>query len=151
MSSELNSERIARIYGNCGIEVLSLSWNRRISILYSQENDCKVARTLAIVDLDLPIDERLKQAHEEICQGNSIGLTLRKHGWNIEKVSLHIGNISLPPFLQHLMNDQSPTAAVHVYQLRPYQKECRLLYCTIIEVYHPQYMDVETLHSLANN
>lgn len=155
LKPKLNSDRIAYFFGSYGVESLQTTSSpfreSRISNLYSIHDGEKIMRTLAVVDFNQPVHENLKQVHNDICQGQSIGIALRQNGWQLDKLPLYFGSISLSPQLQALMHEKSSDQAViHIYKLNVFQENSKehLHYCTILEVHSPQYLDEHWLKAL---
>ena len=153
--SKLNSDRIAHFFDSYGVETIEVAASPfgegRIANLYSTLGDEKIMCTLAVVDFKQPVHESLKSVHKEICEGQSIGIALRKNGWLIDKLPVYFGSISLSPELQGWMQESSSDrAAVHIYKLHVFKEnsEERFHYCTIIEVHSPQYLDEKWLQAL---
>lgn len=148
LKPKLNSDRIAYFFGSYGVEQIEIPNSPfgecRIANLYSLHNEEKIMRTLAIVEFHQPVHEELKEAHQEICQGASIGIALKKHGLSVDKAPVYFGSIELSPALQSWMHESNTHAAVHVYDLSASQ----LPYCTIIEVHSPEYLDENWLQGL---
>lgn len=155
LTPKLNSDRIAHFFGSFGVDQISIGSSPfqdcRIANLYSLHDGQKFMRTLAVVDYQQPVHENLKQVHQEICQGASIGIALRQHGWKLDKVPVYFGSVALSPQVQAWMHEkESSRAAVHIYKLMVFKNEGdeRVHYCTIIEVQSPQYLDENWLQSL---
>ncbi len=150
----LNSERIERIFGSYGIEVLE-SEPIRVSNLYSQENERKICRTFAIVDFSDSIPEALSAPYREIREGGSLGATLKKAGWEIEKRHEFFGEATAGNRfrdLAHLKSDAADTRyALHIYTLWVKREEQRHPFSTIAEIHHPEYLDLKDLKSLYNS
>ena len=83
--SELNSERIRRLYGSYGVEILAQNETLRVTNLYSQADDVTTCRTLAIVRFAPGAERHFPHAHAAIRAGASLGETLAKRGWQLEK------------------------------------------------------------------
>ncbi len=156
--SKLNSDRIEYFYGSYGVEQIQISPSPfdegRISNLYSLDGDKKIMRTLAIVDFKKPVHDSLQVVHKNICEGQSVGIALRQNGWMIDKTPLYFGSVSLSPQIRVLMNEKSyDQAVIHIYNLNVFKEslEDRLLYCTIIEIHSPQYLDKKWLKALYPN
>jgi hypothetical protein len=147
----LNSERIERIFGSYGIEVLE-SERIRVSNLYSQENDRKVCRTLAIVDFSDSIPEALSAPYREIREGGSLGATLKKAGWEIEKRHEFFGKTTAGDRFKDLAHLQLDAAdrryALHIYTLWAKRDEQRHPFSTIAEIHHPEYLDLKDLKGI---
>jgi hypothetical protein len=152
---KLNSQRIEYFFGSYGVETLPIVSSpfgeSRIANLYSIHDGQKIMRTLAVVEFQQPVHESLKQAHDAISQGQSIGIALQKSGWTIDIVPVYFGSVSLSSQLKAWMQaDGYDQAAVHIYKLHVFRNpsEDRLHYCTIIEVHSPLYLDENWLQSL---
>ncbi len=152
---KLNSDRIAYFFGNYGVDQISLNSSPlgecRISNLYSVHHEQKFMRTLAVVQFHQPIHEKLQQVHNEISQGGSIGIALRKNGWKLDKVPLYFGSVFLSSQVQSWMREEkTDQAALHIYELVAFKDDSneRINYCNILEVYSPQYLDEEWLEAL---
>lgn len=154
LKPKLNSERVTYFFGNYGIEVIHLPnspfGENRISNQYSIESDEKIMRTLAVVDFQQPMHPALREAHQQILGGQSIGTTLVKKGWKIDKYPLYFGNVPLSSGLQKKMHVKSGQAAIHIYKLHVSNNEvpASLHYCTVIEVYSPAFLDEKWLEAL---
>lgn len=145
----LNSERIERQFGSYGVDLLSQDSELRRSSLYSIENGRKVCRTYAIVLYREAAGADIRQMHEEITAGASIGAVFRAHGWSVRKHTTHIGSIELSDpnhRLAHLMRLDTPaTLAVHSYELSIARGTDVRSYATIVETHHPEYLDEQLL------
>lgn len=148
----LNSDRIEQRFGSYGIEVLSHESGVRRSSLYSLDGAAQICRTYAVVRFVDESTPRVAEAHADVLAGQSIGSTFRSSGWQIAKVTLHVGSLPLndPEHaigkLMHLEN--SAELAVHAYQLVLEKEEQRIDYATIVETHHPDYLSVAELESL---
>jgi hypothetical protein len=141
----LNSERIEERFGSYGIEVLSHESGIRRSSLHSIEGDTQICRTYAVVRF-------VAEAHADILAGGSIGATFKSTGWQIGKVSLHVGSISLhgsDHVISDLMHIDGPAElGVHAYQLVLEKDSQTIDYATIVETHHPDYMTLPELEKL---
>lgn len=157
-SKLLNSERIKLKYGNYAIKVLNNDSKLRISNLYSSHDDTKTTRTFAIVNYPETIDSTFLKEHKKIIEGGSIGRTFKDYGWEIEKKSIYFGEI-LPSNdftnIYKLMGNITPSKlAIHVYEFYIKKNNLEFKYVTIAEIYHPDYLTLNTLKSIhedANN
>ena len=151
----LNSERIERLFGSYGVEVLESNGRVRVSNLYSSEPSGRVCRTFAVVLLPPRIDAALEAEHQEIVRGASIGSTFKKAGWLIEKRHRYFGELEVQPEarrLAALMGISLPSRlAVHVYALRVTKSGVSFDYATIVEVHHPEYLGLDDLRSIYPN
>ncbi len=148
----LNSERIEERFGSYGIEVLSHESGVRRSSLYSIDGSAKICRTYAVVRFVDESTPRVAAAHADILAGRSIGATFKSTGWQIGKVTLHVGSISLDGSehaigtLMHI--DESTQLGVHAYQLVLEKDSQTIDYATIVETHHPDYMSLPELEAL---
>jgi hypothetical protein len=141
-ATRLNSERIEQRFGSYGIEVLSQSENLRIASLYSIERGEPVTRTFAVTRYADAIGDRLGQVHQRILGGSSIGATLAEEGWTVERHHLWTGDLPATSKVTRLMHLPGPTRlAVHLFDLEITRGSESLIYATIAEVHHPEYLD----------
>ncbi len=147
----LNSERIERIFGSYGIEVLERE-PYRVSNLYSQDNEKRICRTLAIVMFSDSIPEELSASYQEIQQGASLGATLKKMGWTVEKRHQYFGEIQVGKQFRELAGlgheSDETTSALHIYALWAAKGNARHLFSTIAEVHNPQYLSLVDLKEI---
>lgn len=147
----LNSERIERVFGSYGIEVLERE-PIRVSNLYSYKDGKRVCRTLAIVTFFDSIPEELSVPYQEIKQGSSLGATLKKAGWKVEKRHEHFGEITAGDRFRELAaleadsNDKS--YALHIYTLWVEKNGENHPFSNIAEMHHPQYLKLEDLKKI---
>jgi hypothetical protein len=142
----LNSERIERRYGSYGVEVLEASATLRVSNLYSLEDGGRVCRTFAVVLYPDAIDPAVAEEHRLIVAGGSIGATFAQRGWQVDKSHRHFGTTRATPKVAALMSIAPGTElAVHVYGLAAARAETSIRYATIVEIHHPDYLDVGAL------
>jgi hypothetical protein len=148
----LNSERIQERFGSYGIEVFSHKSGIRRSSLYSNDGDTRICRTYAVVRFFDESTPRVAAAHADILAGGSIGATFKSTGWQIGKVNLHVGSISLDGsdhVIGDLMQLSGPTElSVHAYQLVLEKDSQTIDYATITETHHPDYMSLPELEKL---
>ena len=148
----LNSERIERQFGSCGIAVLPSEAGLRRSSVYSVQDDEQVCRTYAIVRFAEQPEEWYREEHAKILAGNSIGAVFRSHGWEVRKQTLYIGSLPLPDSraaICELMQLPVPgKLALHVYQLLLVRDTQAFEYATIIEAHHPDYLSENALRDL---
>jgi hypothetical protein len=151
---KLNTERIAYFFGNCAVEPIQVSplfAEHRITSLHSVNESQKIMRTLAMVSFHLPVEERLVQVHQAITQGQPIGAALKKSGWMIDKEPVFFGSVPLSSSVKEWMHETAHDhAAVHIYHLKVFKnaQDEKVLYCTIIEVHSPQYLNEQWLEAL---
>jgi hypothetical protein len=148
----LNSERIEQRFGSYGIEVLSHSDGARRSSLYSIQDGVRVCRTYAVVQFVDEATPRVADAHADVLAGESIGATFKSSGWEINKITLYIGELPMPD-LDHpvakLMRLEKPSnLGVHAYQLVLSKDDQTVEYALITETHHPDYLSEQELHSL---
>ena len=148
----LNSERIAQRFGSYGIEILSYEAGVRRSNLYSVHDDTRVCRTYAVVRFSDTSAASVAEAHADVVAGQSIGATFKSNGWQINKVTIHIGGLTLSDTshtIGKLMRLEQPTElAVHAYQFVLQKDQNEINYATIVETHHPDYLSVEDLQGL---
>lgn len=151
----LNSERIQYRFGSYGVEPLNACADifpeNRISNLYSLQAQQKVMRTLAIVEFAHPMPAALLSVHQQIQAGASIGSTLQKNGWTINKQPIYFGEIPLSRSIRNSMQDEGhDNAALFMYTLNVKEpsKPQTLLYCTITEIYSPQFLTLPWLKAI---
>lgn len=151
-AEELNSERIERLFGSYRVDVLEQSAHHRLANLHSIHDSTPICRTLAIVRYHRPVAAELRDAHQEILAGGSIGATLQNRGWRVKKLNQQLGDIVAPASaerLRTLMQISLPqTLALHAYQLNAVRDGAEYEYATIIELHHPDYLSAEALHAL---
>ena len=149
---ELNSERIERIFGSYGIRVLEQQQQHRVSSLYSNALSGPVCRTLATVRYADVLPPALQGPHKAITAGASIGATLKRSGWEVHKINRHLGSIAASgdaSRISRLMKIALPESlALHVYDLDVRRGEEQHRYATIVEVHHPDYLDIRELKSI---
>ncbi|STX50430.1 Uncharacterised protein [Legionella busanensis] len=146
MKGLLNSQRIKLLFGHYGIELIFQEDNIRISNLHSNG----IMRTCAIVNFSLPIPVWLKNTHNKIYHGSSIGQTIKDQGFELTKGDVYFGVVNLPKAVKDKMETDEDLAAVHIYQLLVKNPETSqsLVYCTISEVHSPLYFTLEDLRQL---
>lgn len=148
----LNSERIEATFGSYGIEVLQNDNRVRRSNLYSVSDGVRTCRTYAVVQFLEQPDARTEEEHSKIVLGGSIGEVFKSHGWRIFKQTLYAGDIHIGgsetelAWLMHL--DGENVLAMHVYRLLIEKGDTTVNYATIIEVHHPEYLDIAALRRL---
>jgi len=154
IKNKLNSEKIKYLFGNYGIEVLlklDLNFKEyRVANLYSLQDGVKVSRTIAITKFSEPLPTVLHDVFKLIQEGNSIGSTLKQHGWQIIKKPFYFGEINLPrPICQYMQVSSTNKAAVQAYHLFASKPNLqRLKLCTIYEIYSPAYLTSSCLQKL---
>ena len=151
-SNGLNTDRIARQFGNVGVEIIEQSAETRVTSLFSLAGEQKTMRTYAVVDYPGNPREAYRREHEEIVAGGSIGETFRRAGWSIRKQHLFIGELEVPEGYETLergMRIALPASlAVHQYLFVITREERSWTYATITEVHHPQYLDADALREI---
>tara|TARA_B110000879_G_C11108569_1_gene486369 strand:- start:592 stop:1233 length:642 start_codon:yes stop_codon:yes gene_type:complete len=143
----LNSQRILRLFGTYGIEVLYQNDKFRISNLYSSDEDKNTMRTCAFVNFCNPVAPSLLDTHRSIVAGSSMGATLAKNGFKIIKTPIFFGESNLPTEIKTQMNVESASCAVHVYKMSVLNQNESVVndYCIISEVHSPSYITCNTL------
>ena len=147
--SPLNSEQISQRFGSYGIEILEASGDHRVSSLYSDEDGLAVARTFAVVEFQAAATQALSEEHEAILSGESIGEALVSRGWAVEKSNRYIGTLLSTTQIEELMRLTSTAElAVHIYALRATRIDEEHHYATIIEIHHPEYLQLSDLREI---
>lgn len=148
----LNSERIQQQFGSYHVEVLESSANRRLSNLYSLEDERKICRTLALVTFNDPGDARIALEQRQITAGGSIGAVFKSHDWTINKTTLYLGAIEADrnaASIASLMDIAVPTElALHVYRFELHKDNERIDYAIIAEIHHPDYLSPARLREM---
>lgn len=151
-SELLNSERISERFGSCGIEVLQHGPTVRRSSLFSVDDGTRICRSYAAVQFIEQESQEVAEAHAKILGGESIGATFKAAGWQVQKVTRHVGSVPLPVdevLLTELMHlADSASLGMHAYRLILEKDRRSLHYATIIEVHHPDYLDEAELRKL---
>ena len=121
----------------------------RLSSLYSEHANEKITRTIAFTQYEGLMNDKLKIAHQEILEGSSIGLTLKKHGFDIKKDFIFKGIVDdLPKQAQDLMHTQERIFATVIYNLLGKEENKDYPYCTIVEVYSPEFLTLEEVNQI---
>jgi len=145
----LNSERIAMEFGSYGIDVLESDARVRVSNLYSLDQGTKICRTFAVVHLPELIENAYFFEHEAILSGQSIGAVFAQHGWTIEKINRYFGVLQSTDRVAGLMGEIAPQPlAVHLYDFKVSKSGTSLIYASIAEVHHPDYLSVADLQRI---
>ena len=93
--------------------------------------------------------ESMQLALIEIRKGASLGATLKRDEWTIKKEALHVGDIAAGPrFLKLAQLDENQDLAISIYRLSASREKRRHEVATVIEIYHPAYLDLEELREL---
>jgi hypothetical protein len=145
----LNSERIEQVFGSYGIEVLSSTPTLRVSKLFSTHDGQEICRTFAVVAYPGEIDGSIAAEHSAIQGGGSIGATFAAAGWRVSKVHRYFGDLQSTAKVETLMGGIEPSRlAVHVYSLEVSRGGAEIEYASIVEVHHPEYLDLADLVEL---
>jgi hypothetical protein len=147
----LTSERIQEKFGSFFVQVLlqdELS-GIRFSNLYSLEKGEKITRVLALVNFVNDVDPRLQGSHKEILDGKSLGATLAKHGLTVQKHIMFKGVFDgFPRPINAMMNVTETSFAALMYDVTVKINNDIVPYCTITEVYSPDFLSIRELESL---
>lgn len=150
----LLSERIREKFGSFFVQVLlqdELS-GVRLSSMYTEDAGTKHVQAIAMTAFNLNVDPRLQKAHKEIFDGASIGSTLVKHGFSVEKDLLFSGlSEPMPENVSHTLRTDSNQFASSVYDLNVKIGNESVYYCTITEIYAPEFLALDELNFLTNN
>jgi hypothetical protein len=142
----LNSERIAAVFGDYGVEVLEQDADVRISNLYSTDSGERTCRTFAIVLYTAVIDPAIRAAHAEIVAGGSIGAVFAARGWEVRKTHLSYGERTATAELAALMRiDVGTRLAEHIYVLDVVKAGRAIEYAALVEIHHPDYLGFQHL------
>ena len=145
----LNSERIEQAFGSYGLEVLSSTPTLRVSKLFSTHDEQEICRTFAVVAYPREVDGTIAAEHAAILDGGSIGATFAASGWRVSKVHHYYGELPSTAKTEELMGGIEPRQlAVHVYALGVSRGGLQIDYASIVEVHHPDYLDVADLAEL---
>lgn len=148
----LNSERIAEAFGNYGIAIIDATETKRIANLYSTEDGRQTTRTYAIVEFALPVDPSLREEHDLVVSGQSLGEVFKSRGWRIAKQNVRIGTRRLKSAdreIAALMRVKLPCeVALHEYDLFVSRDGAPLRYARITELHHPDYLTREDLERI---
>jgi len=149
----LNSERIQRQFGSYGVDVLHADATTRISSLYSSNGTgIPITRTYAVVEFVSPVDQRILAEHESVTGGASLGQVFVEAGWGVEKQTLSITDTSPTDYSDDLVDlmriESQQMLATHRYRFTVSKDQLRVLYATITEVHHPDYLDAGQLRAI---
>lgn len=147
---QLNSERIQAKFGSYGVDVLASGDGFRVSNLYSLDGDAKVCRTLAIVQFADDMPAELAATHQAIQDGGSLGATLKRDGWELTKEHAILTDVDMPKLFRTIgrsTSDLTPLAT-SVYEIHVTREDRDFHYATIVEMHHPEYLDLEQLKEL---
>jgi len=146
----LNSERIVQRFGSYGVQLVEQDENRRIASLYSEHDGLRTCRSYAIVFFESPLDPALEAADRLIRDGASIGSTFAGLGWRVNKTTLDIRTVTVESArLARLMDIHVPAdLAMHAYRFVVSREGDTHPYATIVEIHHPDYLDVAELRRI---
>jgi hypothetical protein len=147
-----NSDRIRLRFGSYGIEIIENDLKIRVSNLYSVEDGVRTSRTFAVVVYPSVIEPAFSKEHDEITNGQSIGIVFKNNGWVINKHHQYFGKIegtseksAVVSVLGEIGNAQP---VVHVYSLFVKKHDAEYHYASIAEVHHPQYLGLDDLKAI---
>lgn len=136
-----NSDRIRLKFGSYGIEVIESGERIRVSHLYSEDEGKKTVRTFAVVALPQVIQPEFSKEHEQITNGQSIGIVFKNNGWVIDKRHQYFGSMHDLPDSRLIFGETgSVDPVIHVYSLFISKPDMEFLYASIAEVHHPDYL-----------
>jgi hypothetical protein len=145
----LNSERIAERFGSYGIKVLERSERVRVSNLFSADGQQLTCRTFAIVFYPQVSRPVFAAEHRQILNGGSIGQIFADHGWRVKKVNRYFGAMQTTEQVAELMRDRSARSlAIHLYDFVVSRGDIEVVYATIAEVHHPDYLSLSQLRDI---
>lgn len=139
----LNGERIEKKFGSYGVQVLTQDelFGLRLSNLYSLKGQDKIMRTLALVKFTDTMAQELTDVHRQILDGAPIGATLKKAGFDITKKLLFEGEVgAMPAVINTMMHVNAHMFPAVIYELMAAKDGKQFDYCTITEIYSPDYV-----------
>ena len=145
----LNSERIEQTFGGYGIDVWYSDARVRLSNLYSSHDGRRTMRSFAIVGYPETIAEAFASEHRAILAGGSIGTTFQAGGWEVLKTGHQYFAVAVEPMLAVEMQiDSGSLLATHAYRLEIVSGDRRFDYAQIIELHHPDYLQLDDLPAI---
>ena len=150
----LNSERIENKFGSYGVDIVQSDNQSRVSFLYSLDSNNKKKKsyhTLAVVKFKETI--QVSAIHKRILNGESIGESFKKEGWEIDKTNHQMMVISNPDkllFKSWLPKISDEKLALHYYELNVKTENYYYLYAKILEIHHPEYLGLNDLTEVYN-
>ena len=145
----LNSERIESCFGSYGVEVIEQHDNLRVSSLYSQHEDKRITRTLAVTRFYTELPAELEKPLQLILAGGSMGSTLEAAGWRVEKRHRYFGEVAMPDGFRRMarLEDNSPDQqlAVQVYDLWVIRGGHEVRLALLAELHDPRYLTLQDL------
>jgi hypothetical protein len=139
----MNSHRIRKDFGSYEVRVITQTNNRRVANLCSVHNGVEICRTLAVTDFRLPVPPVLREAHEKIIAGASIGETLHAMGFKARKTNDVWCCVQSGERFSALTNhevESGTNLAARLYTLEVSVNDDSLKYAVIAEAYHPQHI-----------
>jgi hypothetical protein len=147
-----NSDRIRLKFGSYGIEIIENDLKIRVSNLYSVEDGVRTSRTFAVVVYPSVIEPAFSKEHDEITNGQSIGIVFKNNGWAINKHHQYFGKVEgtseNPAAVSSFGDIGSTQPVVHVYSLFVKKYGAEYHYASIAEVHHPQYLGLDDLKAI---
>ena len=148
----LNSERIAKKFGNYEVEVLPESDGKvRISNLHSIQDGRKICRTFAITFFANNLHPSLAKEHTLITEkGQSIGAVFKANGYEVRKRTRYIGSFDNPQrrILQLMHDNDRSSLAMYIYDFSVAKDGTELPYATIVEIYHADYLREQNIKDI---
>ena len=148
----LNSERIEQKFGNYGLEIIQQQDGVRHSSLYSTTDGVRVCRTYAVVEFVDSAVADFAGTHQAVLSGQSIGSSFQTAGWQLDKQTVYVGNISVPgpqhAIAKLMQLDSATTLGLHAYRLILTKNTRTIHYATIVESHHPAYLTERDLIEL---
>ena len=139
----LNSDLIRTRFGSYGVDVLEQDRRQRLASLYSDHEQGRVTRTLALTEFLLPVPEPLATVDREIRAGASLGATLRAAGWQVTKSAavecLGKAGAYFAELAGPNVTPESPIL-MRAYRLAATRGDTSVDYATIAEAYHPEHV-----------
>ncbi len=148
----LNSDLIRERFGSYHVDILRRGTDTRVSALSSDQDGAKICRTFAVtqfISCELAIDAAVL---EHIESGGSIGATLRRAGFEVDKQSLDITGVQIDEpshaALERMHLDAPLTLALHIYTLGIRDRDVSSPFAIIAELHHPEFLTETGLREL---
>lgn len=151
-SPPLNSERIQQRFGSYGLEIIDATDSLRHSNLYSMHDGARITRTFAAVRFLPCSDKAIQELHARVLNGASIGATFKAAGWTVEKdtafiTQMPVGEISAD-IAPRMRVSATTNVAIQAYRLRLVRPGAKCRYADILEIHHPDHLDVGQLRRI---
>jgi len=141
--TKLLTEQLEQKFGK--ISVIVTKQNSRIRLSHLVD-DLGITRTYAITNYAPNIPSELSKAHKKIMSGSLIGKTLKEHGFEVEKTYFDSSIITLSDWLKDSFRTDLNTAFSRSYEIYGVKNK-PLLYGLITEIYSPNFINPDEIHS----